>query len=640
MEKLKYEKSQVVFVHLLLPYAAGILLCYHFRTWQLLNVMSIVCGLIFLSIATIAVFYRKLRLYKNKWIAGAAVYLFSFCCGGLICLLNDSRLSSDYYANKDADYLKISVIDEPQVKNSILRFKAEITECYKNNGDIKLRAEGKLLVMVRLDSNSTWLPAYGNELIIPFRFSRIEPPYNPGEFDYRSWLAAKDIHNQVFLKQYEIVVLAERKGNPLISFALSLRSKQVAYYRSILKNDDAFSMASTLILGYRADLSEDTLAVYSKTGTVHALSVSGMHVGLIYLVLHWTLLFLGQSKLMKVLKTIIILTVIWCYTLLTGLSPSVLRSAIMLSAFVLAKMLNKESNGYNILAFAAFCLLLYDPYLIWDVGFELSFLAVFGLICLQPAILSWWPVKNRWLSRIWSAVAMSFSAQMTTFPLSVYYFHQFPLYFLISNLFIIIPSALIMYLGIIILVFRLSFLASVFEWMIHFMNKGLDYISRLPFSNMTGIWFDKTELILICTSLLLMVFVLKTRNKQLLMASICCLPLLQLKSAYSKAQLSHQKKIIVFKLSKNYAAAFISAEKAIVLTNLNADEKTFRYSVKPALDLHQIEQITIINGDKNIAMRYFRLNGHEILFYNCLLKTDDLKKRRPRYAKAYELDLP
>ncbi|TKC05991.1 ComEC/Rec2 family competence protein [Pedobacter frigoris] len=627
MEKLKYEKSQIVFVHLLLTYAAGILLSYHFRTSQLLHVMIIACGLIFLGIATIAVFYRQLRLYKNKWMTGTMVYLFSFCCGGLICLLNDSRLASDYYASKEADYLKVTVTDEPQVKNGMLRFKAEVTERYKDNGDIKLRAEGKLLVMVHLDSSSTRLPAYGNELIIPFRFSEIEPPYNPGEFDYKSWLAAKDIHNRVFLKQHEIVTLAERKGNPLIAYALTLRSKQVAYYRSILKNDDAFAMASTLILGYRADLSEDTLAVYSKTGTIHALSVSGMHVGLIYLVLDWILFFLWRSKLMKVLKVGIILTAIWYYTLLTGLSPSVLRSAIMLSAFVFAKLLDRESNGYNVLAFAAFCLLLYDPYLIWDVGFQLSFLAVFGLICLQPLIQSWWPVEHKWVSRIWSALAMSFSAQLTTFPLSIYYFHQFPLYFLISNLFIIIPSALIMYLGIIILVFRLSFLASVFEWMIHFMNKGLDYISMLPFSNLTGIWIDKTELILICTSLLLMIFMLKTKNKWMLFGSICCLLLLQLKSVYSNLQLSHQKKIIIFKLRKNYAAAFISAGKAIVFTNLNAGEKTFRYSVKPALDLYQIEQVTFINGDKYMVTPYFRINGDEILFYNYLLRIDDLKKR-------------
>lgn len=601
MNNLQYGRSELVFVHLLAPYILGILLMYDIRCLQLLQIMTILCGSFFFVIIHLATFYKQLRLYKNKWIIGLSVYGFSFLYGGLACLLNDASLSTEFYADKKADYLKIVLIDEPQLRNGVLKFKAEVTGCYKGKETVKLKAAGRLILAIKPDSMRPLHLSYGSELIIPYRFSAIPPPANPGEFDYKSWLAAKNICNQVFLKQHEVIELPGNKGNPVITFALSLRSKQVEYYKRTLKSEDAFAMASTLILGQRADLSEDTLSVYSRTGTIHALSVSGMHLGLIYLILHWALLFLDRSKFFRILKVMLVLIAIWFYTLLTGMSPSVLRSAIMLSAFIIAKLLHKTVNGYNILAFAAFCLLLYDPYLIWDVGFQLSFLAVFGLIAAQPLIQSCWQTQHKWLSKIWSALTMSFSAQLATFPLSIYYFHQFPLYFLIGNLFIVIPSALILYLGMVIMIFRLDFLIPAFEWLINFMNSGLNYISRLPFSSLTGIWIDKTELILIGTALLFGTFMLKTQSKRLLIAFAGCLLLLQLKFVYAGWQTMNQKKIIVFKLRKNYAAAYISARKAFVFTNLDTAGKAFKYTIKPALDLYHVQDIIFINSDMDVS---------------------------------------
>ncbi|WP_449438588.1 ComEC/Rec2 family competence protein [Pedobacter steynii] len=166
---------------------------------------------------------------------------------------------------------------------------------------------------------------------------------------------------------------------------------------------------------------------------------------------------MNRNSLLKIGKVAIIIALVWFYALLTGFSPSVLRSAIMLSVFIIAKSFNRQSNSYNIISFTAFCLLLYDPFLIWDVGFQLSFLAVLGLIYLQPKIQNWWHPKNKWINKLWEVTAMSLAAQFITYPLSVYYFHQFPIYFLISNLFIMVPIALLMYLGIIILMGKLVF---------------------------------------------------------------------------------------------------------------------------------------------------------------------------------------
>ncbi len=188
----------------------------------------------------------------------------------------------------------------------------------------------------------------------------------------------------------------------------------------------------------------------------------------------------------------------------------------MLSAFILAKSFNRHTNNYNIIAFAAFCLLVYNPFLIWDIGFQLSFIAVLGLIWLQPLLMNWFAFRQLWLRKLWSSIAISLAAQLITFPLSIYYFHQFPVYFLISNLFIILPIALLMYTGILILVFRIAALGPVFDFMIKFTNKGLKLISELPMGSISEIWIGKTELVLLYCAMFSITIALTYYHKKLL----------------------------------------------------------------------------------------------------------------------------
>ena len=190
-----------------------------------------------------------------------------------------------------------------------------------------------MLIALKIDSLKPIQLNYGDELIITDKYLPIEPPYTPGEFDFQAWLAAKNVYQQTFINQDQLIQLNESKGNAIIKYAITQRKKQVAIYRQLIKNDEAFAVASTLVLGYRADLSKETLAAYSKTGTIHALSVSGAHVGIIFFLLNAMLSFLDRKRALKILKVIVICSLIWYYALLTGFSSSVLRSAIMITIF-------------------------------------------------------------------------------------------------------------------------------------------------------------------------------------------------------------------------------------------------------------------------------------------------------------------
>lgn len=594
-------KAEAVFLRILLPFALGIIAFYHATSPSFVYLTGWLCFAGFTILVLTNLFYKKLKVYKYKSWTACLIYMMLFSFGAFVCVLNKQSLHENYFGGKKQDYLRVWVSDEPQLKSGILRFKANVTKSYmqqKNGHTEPINASGKLMIAIKTDSLNPLQLTYGDELIVPAKVIEIAPPYNPAEFDYRSWLAAQNIYHQVYLKQDQLVKTNRDFGNSIIAYALALRAKQVQYYRKLLKDDDAFAVASTLILGYRADLSQETLNIYSKTGTIHALSVSGMHVGLIYLVLNWMLQYLDRNKLLKLFKVVLIVVLIWFYALLTGFSPSVLRSAIMLSAFVIAKSFNRQSNSYNIISFAALCLLVYDPFLIWDVGFQLSFLAVLGLIYLQPKIQNWWHPQSQWIGKLWEAIAMSLAAQLITYPLSIYYFHQFPIYFLMSNLFIMVPIALLMYLGIIILLGRFEFLAPIFEWLIKFTNSGLKWIADLPLSSLSAIWISRTELIILCVALCCFTIALAGFKKQMLLFSIVCFMVFQSLVVYDELEAMHQQKTIVFNLRKNYATAYISKQKAFVFTNLQPESRSFKYYIQPALDQHKIKEIVCITNDR------------------------------------------
>jgi len=621
-------KAEYVFVRILAPLIIGIGFFYFFQTEEMVLIISIIFGFTLLSTLVLNITYKKLNTYKFKGVIGILIFTFFFILGGLLCLLNNEKLKFDYFGKEDYQKLKIWVNNEPEQSNNILRFKARVVSGYKKGEQVKL--SGQLLLALKLDVINPIKLKYGDELIVAANCLEVEPPYNPAEFDFKHWLASQNIYMQTFLNQKQILKTKNNIGNPVIKFALDLREKQIEKYRKLLKNEEAFAVASTLILGYRADLSKETLAAYSKTGTIHALSVSGSHVAIIFFVLDFMLLFLDRRKGTKILKFILICSLIWAYALITGLSPSVVRSAIMITIFIVAKTFAKNKNGYNTLAFAAFCQLVYNPFLIWDVGFQLSYISVFGLIYLQPKIYKHIYIKNNWVNKIWELIALSLAAQLVTFPLCIYYFHQFPVYFLLGNLFISIPLILIMILGIAVLIPFVDKLSPIFEWIIVSTNNTLKWIADLPYSTLSSVWINLPELILLSFALGLFVYALVKYNKRSMFTALLLFIAYQSLIAYNDWKTINQKKVIFFTLRKNYAAAFISGSKAVIVTDLPENDKNFQFFVKPALEQSQVNKFNFVNLKKDTILPNFILMNKQIIFnkYKILIIDESLNYKK------------
>ena len=535
--------------------------------------------------------YLQFKAYRYKIILTNLVYLLIFCIGGWSLLLHTSHLQNDHFSKVKLNYISVTLEETPQLKGNQIRVKAKVNYGYRAQETIPV--QGRLLLSINTPKKDTKTLNYGDELLLPAIYATIEEPQNPAVFDYKGWLANQNIGHQVYIDQHAIVVIGHDRGHPLIAYALALRQRQIEKLATLIHDQEAFAVASTLILGYRADLSKETLAAYSNTGTIHALSVSGMHVGIIYIVLTWLLTFLDRWQLSKIFKTLLIIALIWFYALVTGFSPSVLRSAIMLTCFILAKSWSRRSNSFNIMAFSAFVLLIDQPLLLFDVGFQLSYISVFGLIYLQPLIYNQLYFKFTWMDRLWQFTALSLAAQLATFPLSIYYFHQFPVHFLWSNLFIMLPVTLMMYIGLGMLLFKVYGLAPILALIIQFTNAGLKWIADLPFATVSALWWDKTTLILLNSFLIFFILALNLRQKKLLFTALIVFLLLQSNLAMQQLKASRQQKTIVFKLRKNYAVVYIESHRATLYTDVHPESTVYQYSIKPCLDQHQVKVVQI-----------------------------------------------
>jgi competence protein ComEC len=610
-------KGEIPFLILLLPFILGIGLAIIFPAAANVYWLTIFFFLLSAVFIVLNLGYTKLGIYKSQWIGGALITTILFIAG-YICTFNNNELNNkQHFSKQPAQFLVVKIVTEPVLKNGLYRFTAE-AEAAVNNGK-KSAATGNLLLTIK-DITPDLL--YGDELLIPAKYTPVNPPFNPAEFNYKRYLANQNIYYQQFLYAGQYQKLAFDKGNPLITFSLKLRQRFVEKLKVNMRDTNAIAVASTLILGYKADLSNDVLQAYSKTGTIHVLSVSGAHVAVIYLLLNFVLGFLNRFKYGKLLKALIIITLIWYYSMLTGFSPAVCRAAVMISMVVIGKAYSRYINMVNIMAISAFGLLLYNPLYIVDVGFQLSYLAVFGLIILQPIVHNWLTVKNKLADKwLWTPVSVSIAAQVITFPLSAFYFHQFPVYFLVTNLFIVVPTEIIMLSGIAYLLLPLvpflsKALAYVLEHTILVMNKFLIWVEHLPFASISKIWLTTAEYLLLYVVIVSLFYFFFNKKTKLFRLILICMLLFCISISLKSIRMQQSDNIAWLNISKHKAIVLKHGQSAVLLTDLKDTDKAYKYFVQPYLDSCQVNDVRSLSLDKNIHLPWMAKSGGLIQFLN------------------------
>jgi len=598
-------KGEIPFVILLIPFIAGIALGLNFGIYADVAILIILLGVLSITFFALNIAYKRFNIYKVRWVGGILIGLVLFLAGW-ISIANYSELNkSNHFSKTPAQYLIARISNEPVLKNGYYRFTTRVIEAINKN--TKTATSGTLLIALK-DSSAKSL-SYGDELLIKSSYTTIDPPYNPAEFNYKQYLANQNIYYQQFLFSHQCAVLQHNTGNPIIAYALTLRRHLVEKLKANMHDPAAIAIASILILGYRADLSNDVLQTYSKTGTIYVLTVSGAQLAVIYFMFSFVLSFLTRHKYGKVLRAIIIIVALWYYALLTGLSPAICRGAVVLSMVIIGRSYNRYINTLNILAFSAFVLLMYDPFYITEVGFQLAYLAVGGLIVFRPIVYKWFSFKNRIADRVWNLCSISIAAQAVTFPLAMFYFHQFPVFFLVSNLLVVIPVAIIMYTGILYLLLPQipvvsHWLGSILEHNLLIMNRMLIFIEQLPFASLNKIWINPAEYILFYAIIISLFYFLYNRKVWLLRLAFVCILLLSINISLEKINDQRTNTIAFLNLRKHLGIVMKNGTNAVVISDLSDTDRNYKYSIQPYLDSSGVKSMQVYNLQQNMRSAF------------------------------------
>lgn len=406
-----------------------------------------------LASAAVAIFFfafpPRSSLSRAAVLRGGLALLFLSTLGWLLAGYRSERTDATHFQRvRGIEAYQVVLTSQPESKRTYFRSFGQVRRVRTASGWHSVT--GKVLLSLEKDVPR---PAYGDVLLVRGAPQPVRGPLNPGEFDYRRYLRFQQVFHRDFVKPTRWVKSGVAPPNAVIKLACQVNRHADSVFVTRLGDHREYGVAKAMLLGVRDDLDAELMRAYSAAGAIHVLSVSGLHVGMLFVLLGGLLNFLKKRGWAGIWIAVVLkLLFLWSYALLTGLSPAVLRSATMFSMFILAEAFKRPFTAYNTLFASAFGLLVIDPFLLAFAGFQLSYLAVLGLIYLQPRIERWWRVENfagKWL---WKITATALAAQLATFPLAVYYFHQFPVYFLFINPVIIGLAGLAVPTGLVFLV--------------------------------------------------------------------------------------------------------------------------------------------------------------------------------------------
>ena len=534
---------QFPLVRMILPVFLGMVMGIFFETDM--KIPLALPGMIFLCFGILVFFPKFIFPYSLRWITGILIFLLTALFSFRIMMMGKDTLKKDYFGNfQPIQRFCIGEVTEPVIqKQKSTKLIVSVTWMMENGEWRKTR--GKALVYIGKNPLSQLL-CYGDRLVLNTQFSLPEESRNPGGFDNRRYLRLKGIYRQAYVKPDHWKLISCGNRNPVFQMALSWRDRMLMILRSNGVKGREFAVASALLLGYVDEIDNDLMRDYSATGVMHILSVSGMHVGMIFLVLEKLLAFLEKRKKGAYVKALMVIVFIWLYALITGLSPAVLRAAAMLSLVVVGKTMKRHPDILNILAASVIFLVVWQPSLLADLGFQLSYLAVAGIVLLYKPVYNLFVPDNGLLDKIWSIVAVSIAAQLVTLPLCLYYFHQFPNYFIITNIIVIPLSNLIIYTGILALALGnipwISLVvAKALSLMVWFLNAFIHWMGSLPFSVTRGIAITFPESLVLYMILITGAVFISGKKKKWLFVSISLMILLSgsfLKERFGQASKS------------------------------------------------------------------------------------------------------
>ncbi|TPE44252.1 ComEC/Rec2 family competence protein [Pontibacter mangrovi] len=593
------------FVRIVLSFIAGIGL-YFWLGAQLGQALWLLMA-VFSAFVAAAILARK---YKSAFATDVAgiLALLTFVVLGYVTVHQRTELNQpdhiahlkaapSYYKGVVDDY----VLQKPGYQSTVLE-----VEQVQVNGHWQ-QATGKVQLSVPHDSEKKYELRYGDVLLVKGSPQEVAPPLNPNQFDYKAYLGNKGIYHQHYLQPLQYQKIAADPPNLILYYSILLRRNLDAVLQERVGQKREYAIASALILGVKDELDNSIRQAYADTGTMHVLAVSGLHVGLIYGVLMFLFGRFTATARQRWFGTILVLAALWLYAFVTGLSPSVLRAVLMFSLVAIGMALRRRTVIYNTIAFAALALLYLNPYNLLEVGFQLSFLAVLGIVYLQPRLYGLLAVRSRPLDFLWALFTVALAAQLATFPLGIYYFHQFPVYFWLANILVVPLATWVLFSGVAALAFSwvpgLSWLLfQVHFWLIWLMNEFNLWLQRWPQAILSAIDITAGQTWLLYLIMLAFILFLALKRLRYLALAVGMVAILSGQEMWEQVQQRQQRQLVVYSVRGSTGIGLVQGQQALVLADsaLLQKQQSYTFSVQPhlrQLGIAQPKQVPFVSPE-------------------------------------------
>lgn len=632
-------QREVPFLRLLVPLVAGIVAALWADTpqWGKVALYAVLC-----SFPLLVMLSQKKWPYAYRWVFGLAAFCWLYLLGyGLSVCRNELHAPLHFSRHLTGRHHGVAVVNSVQEQKAGKRLQCRLRAIA---APALVPGEGQLLVILR-DSAANVEP--GDTII--FRnanIRRIQPPLNPDVFDFSRYWHYRNYHYQTSLQPDQWLLAAKVQRKNLWQWAEQCRSHYVAVLRQYLPGDDEWAVGCALLLGAKDAMTEEVTQAYSRTGAMHALAVSGMHVAIVWLAMSWLLYplrLLGKPG--KYAAAIILITGVWAYAVFTGASSSALRAAAMVSFLIIGQSFNRKHSPFNTLAASAFVLLCANPYLLMDAGFQLSYLAVAGILVFDKPLYKCWYAAPRWVDYLWRLTCVSVAAQLATFPISLYYFHQFPFYFWLSGWVVVPASTILLYWGGVLLVFHpVAAIAAVigkgFYYFIWMVNKAVFAISDMPGAVADQAWISQFGVITLYIALLMLAIALMSgQGRWLLWMGLSLL------AAAADRGLTHwkalyQREIVVFHVPNATLIDCYDGRRAYSYATLPPDHTLLKRSAGPCRNKRLINEINALSpGYPPLHTHSFRYQNRIIQFHQLTVAIIDSSYQHPLPATLHQVDL-
>ena len=527
----------------------GILIGYYFT----INKSIIITALVIEFLLLVGVYFKAKTTQFYSIFFSLLIYLISFTLGMATIFFKNELNSPLHYnhqikqsSNNDIYQIKAKIIKQQKSSHQFQKFIVKIVAI---NG---VKTKGNVLLNIK---NDTLKKEFKIDDILLFYtvFKEIDASKNPYYFDYRNYLKKQQIHHQLLISINELKVLGSKTS------IVGLADKLIKTINYKLKPysiaQDELAVINAFLLGYRQDISKDLMESYINAGAIHIMAISGMHFGILFMILSALFKPLERFKNGKLWKMILIILLLWMYGFIAGLSGSVVRAVLMFSIVSIALNINKTTSILQILITSLLILLLINPYYLFDVGFQLSYAAVFSIVIFQPIFQKYWNPKNWFLKFYWDIFTVSLAAQIGVLPISLFYFHQFPGLFMVTN-FVIIPfMGIILIGGLLVFILALLnalplFLLKIYTTLIFLMNEVVKWVAAQESFLFKEIPFNLFMLISLFTVIISIIIYLKNHKLGYLKIVLITVIGFQLVLFHTKWKAEKSHELIVFHKNK------------------------------------------------------------------------------------------